>query len=366
MLTFVYKTFFYIQKYDNLFLDIKLYFIQNKPVPKSNTPSFVTELPLVVSSQVDKQLLARFQAGRKLYNACLNEAMIRVDLVQNSNAYQTAKTLPRTIKQGKKIVLNPERKKLFNQAWEQYRFGEYKLHSFATVTANRSKWITENIDSNTQQKLATRAFNAAKKVLLGQAKKVRYKVPSRFRSLEGKSNKQGIRWKNEQLVWGKLKINPIIDWLNPVIQHGLDSPIKYVRILWRELNGKRRWYVQLIHEGNPYQKPQNYVSNGVVGLDLNLHNIAYVGEHKAGLLPFAENLPTYQQEIKRLQRKMERSRRASNEDNYHPDFKLKKGRKIVKKKGKLIKGNRQWNKSQSYYKTATKKTRIRAKKKCLC
>ncbi len=331
-------------------------------MPKSITPSFVTEIPLIVSSQVEKELLARFQAGRQLYNACLNEAMVRVNLVQKSAVYQRAKTIPRTITKGKKSVPNPERKQLFNQAWKQDRFSEYELHSFATLTANRSKWIAEKIDSNTQQKLATRAFNTAKKVLLRQAKKVRFKVPSRFRSLEGKTNKQGIRWKNDQLVWGKLKINAQIDWLNPVIKHGLDSPVKYLRIFWRELNGTRRWYVQLIDEGLPYSKPQNFIKDGVVGLDLNVSNIAFVGDNQAGLLPFAEKVPTYQKEIRRLQRKMERSKRANNKANYHPNFEAKKGRRAVVKKGQPIKGKRKWKNSKSYYQTAAKKREIERRK----
>lgn len=70
-----------------------------------------------------------------------------------------------------------------------------------------------------------------------------------------------------------------------------------MRILWREIKGKRRWYVQLINEGLPYQKPTNYVSDGLVGLDLNVSNIAFVADKQAGLLPFAENVSTYQKEL---------------------------------------------------------------------
>ena len=58
---------------------------------RSTTPSFITELPLKIDSQLEKQLNARFQAGRQLYNACLNEALIRMELVRNSLAYQQAK-----------------------------------------------------------------------------------------------------------------------------------------------------------------------------------------------------------------------------------------------------------------------------------
>lgn len=293
---------------------------------RSAAPSFIVELPLVVDSFQDRELESRFQASRQLYNACLNEAMVRMEIVRNSEAYKTAKKNPRDRKK--------ERQKAFNDAIIAYRYSDYNLQAYATRVSNLSKWISEKLDSNTHQTIATRAFRASEKVLFGRAKKVRYKVTSRFKFLEGKTNKQGIRWKDNQLIWGKLKLTAIIDYDNPVIQHGLSSPIKYVRILWRELDGKHRWYVQLVCSGEPYRKPQNYVSDGVIGLELNISNIAFVGNAHAGLLPFAENVPTFEREIAALQRQMDRSRRANNPDNYHPDFEGKRGRKIVTKKGK--------------------------------
>ena len=79
------------------------------------------------------------------------------------------------------------------------------------------------------------------------AKQVRFKVTSRFRSLEGKSNKQGLRWLGDKVVWCGLVIESIIDWNNPVLVYGLNSPVKYCRILWRNINGRKRWFVQLIN-----------------------------------------------------------------------------------------------------------------------
>jgi len=139
---------------------------------------------------------------------------------------------------------------------------------------------------------------------------------------------------------------------NPVIIHGLISRVKYVRVLWREVKGVRRWYLQLVCEGLPYQKAQNYVSDGVVGLDINVCNIAFVADNHAGILPFAEGVPSFEREIKALQRQMERSRRATNPDNYKDDSKGKKGRKIITKKGIYKKGKRKWHKSKTYLKTA--------------
>lgn len=257
---------------------------------RSATPSFVVELPLVVDSKQESELLSKYQAGRQLYNACLNEAMARMELVRNSDAYKKARKIPRD--------QNKKRSLAFTEARQAYRYSDYDLQAYATKVSNESKWIAEKLDSNTQQTIATRAFKASEKVMFGRAKKVRYKVPSRFKSLSGKTNKQGIRWKDGQLVWGQLRLEPIIEQSNPVIQHGLNSPVKYVRILWREINGKRRWYVQLICGGTPYEKPGNYVSQGVIGLDLNISNIAFVGDNHAGLLPFAEGVPTLEREIK--------------------------------------------------------------------
>jgi hypothetical protein len=62
----------------------------------------------------------------------------------------------------------PERKILFKRARERYDFSEYAIHSYNTKL--RYSWISDHIDSNTAQKLATRAYKAAEKVLFGQAK----------------------------------------------------------------------------------------------------------------------------------------------------------------------------------------------------
>ncbi|HBE59771.1 MAG TPA: transposase [Cyanobacteria bacterium UBA11159] len=323
---------------------------------KSTSPSFITTIPLIVTSLAESELLSRFQAGRQLYNALLNEAMVRVKLVQKSSHYQLAKTLPK----GK------ARTEAFSKARKEYRYSEYEIQAYATVTANASLWIAQKVDSNTQQKLATRGFQSSEKVIFGRAKKVRFKVPSRFRSMEGKTNKQGIRWTKEQLVWGKLRLNGLIDKDNPVMSHGLNSEVKYVRILWKEINGKRRWYAQLINKGDPYQKAANFVSPGVVGLDLNISNVAYVADNNAGLLPFAQKVPTFEREICSLQRSMQRSQRQSNPDRYDPDFLGKKGRKTLSKKGKPKKGRLPWHKSKRYVALAAKKRELERRKSEYC
>ncbi|AFY57357.1 hypothetical protein Riv7116_4949 [Rivularia sp. PCC 7116] len=321
---------------------------------RSKTPSFVTEISLKVDSKQEKELSSRFQAARQLYNACLNEALVRMNLVKNSELYQQAKKLRGGDKK--------KRQDLFNKARETHRLSDYALKTFATQTANRSKWISSNLGAHEKQTIGTRAFKAVDRILFGQAKKVRFKVTTRFKSVEGQSNATGIRFINNQVLWKKLILNPIIDWNNPVIVHGLNSPIKYCRILWRNLNGKKRWFIQLINEGLPYQKPQNYVIKGIVGLDVNIAAVAFVADKKAGLLPFAEKVPTFEREIKALQRKMQRSQRMHNPDNFEPDFDKKVGNRIVRKKGKVKKGKKQWIKTKNYRRIQVRKAELERRK----
>ncbi|MCL1475114.1 hypothetical protein [Argonema antarcticum] len=117
--------------------------------------------------------------------------------------------------------------------------------------------MSEHIDSNTAQKLATRAFNASSRVAFGQAKKVRFKGKNQLDSLEGKTNKTGIRWVSETLLWGDLRIELYLTTYDPVITYGLKSRVKYVRLVRRRINGKTFYYAQLVCEGKPFQKPKS-------------------------------------------------------------------------------------------------------------
>lgn len=124
---------------------------------KSKTPSFITEIPLIIDSQQESELKSRFQAARQVYNACLNEAMVRMELVKKSEIYQTAKKLPREQKK--------PRSTMFSEAKTLYKYSDYDLQAYATLVSNKSKWIADKIDSNTQQTIATRAFKEARKSL---------------------------------------------------------------------------------------------------------------------------------------------------------------------------------------------------------
>jgi len=287
---------------------------------KSTTPSFIIEIPLITNSKQAHILQSRFEAGRQMYNACLGEALKRRDLMLRSKIYRAAKDMPNSTKEEKET-----RSEAFNAARGKYGFTEYSLHDY--VKEIRNSWLGEHIDSLTAQKIATRVFDAVNKTLTGNAKRVNFKRYGGLNSLEGKNNKSGIRWKDNQVIWSGLILQAIIDTKDPVIMYGLSCPVKYVRIVKKVIRGKTRYYAQLVCKGKPYQKEKNNVSDGKIGLDIGPSTIAEVGDKEAHLDLFCRELDDIQVKIRVLQRKMDRQRRANNPDNYNPDGTVKKGLK---------------------------------------
>lgn len=294
----------------------------------------------MVSPTDETVLLRRLEAARQMYNACLGEALRRVKLIRQSKDFNKARSLKAS---------NPERKVLFKQARERYDFSEYALHSYSTHL--KQSWLGEHIDSNTAQKLATRAYKAVERVLFGKAKKVRFKGKNQMDSVEGKSNKSGIRWKGQLVEWSGLQLKALITADDPVILHGLNSKVKYVRLVRRKVSGINRFYAQLVCQGKPFIKPKNHLGQGKVGIDIGPATIAIVSETDAHLQEFASQLEFNAQHIRRLQRKMDRSRRANNPDNFNPN-------------GTVKKGSKPWNSSKTYLKTRASKANLERKLSC--
>jgi transposase len=280
------------------------------------TNTFVHELSLKTTPQDDAVLDVRLEAARNLYNACLRESLRRLDLMRQSKAYQAAKKMPK----GK------PRTTAFRACRVQFSFAEYDLHSFAAKVC-KACWIGDHLDAFTLQKIASRAFDAVEMYAFGKRGRPRFKRKGWISSLEGKSNTTGIRWRDGRVIWSGLDLLPIFDFKDKsgVEAHALSGRVKYVRLVKRVLNEKTRWFVQLVLEGKPLRKLKNLISNEVVGLDIGPSTIAIVGENEAVLSQFCDEVVQPWKTIKREQRAQDRSRRATNPENFNANGTVKKG-----------------------------------------
>lgn len=287
---------------------------------KSSTPTFVLELPLVVTKGNERIILARLEAGRRLYNATLHEALKRLATMRSSVQWQSARELPK----GK------DRNEAFKMVNEHFGFSEYALHDFVKPVRINAGW-KDRLSAQEAQKIASRVFKAVSEYAFGVRGKPRFKGINRpLHSLEGKQNTTGIRFRKELGVveWSGL-ILPIkakeTDYINQALQH----KTKYCRIVWKSLNGQKRFYVQLMQEGKAPERGL-FVAEGVeVGLDIGPSSVAIVSEQAVGLETFAPSVTQPWQAIKVIQRELDRSRRATNPDNYNANGTVKRGVKLV-------------------------------------
>jgi putative transposase len=292
------------------------------------TSSFIHELPLKTTPHDNAVLEVRLDAARNLYNACLRESLRRIDLMRESKLYKSARDLPK----GKAS------NEAFNECRKNHDFLEYSFHSFA-AKACKACWIGDHLDAFTIQKVATRAFGAVEQYTFGGRGRPRFKRKGWFTSVEGKSNASGIRWRDGRVLWNGLNLEPLFDLKDKygVEAHALSCRVKYLRLVKWIIKEKDRWFVQFVLDGLPVQKTKNIISNNTCGLDIGPSTIAAVGEHDAFLAQFCDEVVQPWKEIRCEQRAQDRSRRATNPDNYNDN-------------GTVKKGSRKWHRSNRYMK----------------
>jgi hypothetical protein len=251
---------------------------------RAKTPTFLLELPLRVDWSQECGLRAHLEAARCFYNALLGEANKRLRRMRNDPAWQKARAIPRSRKQ--------ERAQAFSALRKKHHFSEYDLHEYAKGA--RVFWIADHIESTMAQTLATRAYQAVNRVCVGKARRVRFRSSGRgIDSVEGKRNDVGMRFVLDPnagdggfLIWNTEVIPAIIDWRDPVVQHGMRHKIKYVRLVRRKATSPQaqgadhdgnRSYVQLILEGHAAVKPKHEKPGcDIIGLDIGPQTLAIV------------------------------------------------------------------------------------------
>lgn len=274
---------------------------------RASSPSYVVEFKLKLEPYEMHKLDKAFEIARIIYNTCLSMALKRSNQLKQTKEFNQLRKLPPS----------KERTKKFSALEQYYEFTEYSLHASIVET----KKYFGHLGINEVQKLMTRAFKAVQKVHYGQAKNVRFKRKDEIVSIENKSNKTGLREKDGKILFQGLKMTYHIKTNDCYAQLTCLDKTKYARLVKRIVRGKMMYFVQLIKEGTPPMK-QRKTKDGTVGIDIGTSTIAVVAEDQAFFEPLIEKeqtLKAKQQEIRLLQRKLDRSKRATNPHKFNED-----------------------------------------------
>lgn len=301
--------------------------------------NFIVEFPLKTGKYQEDILNKRFEIGREIYNALVNVTQKRYKEMIKTRKYRNLMSSLTGNKTSDKEIWEQ-----ISNIRKQYNMSEY---SFYTDVKKMQKHFKDNIDSLTARKIATALWRAYDKLFFGNGKKVYFKRYGELNSLEGSSNKQGIRINNNILVWNGLKIPIVIDYDNYYEYQAMQYDICYNRIVRKYVKNKYKFYVQVVFKGNPPAKVdvktgkiKHCIGDGDVGLDIGTRTIAISSQSDVKILELADRVQNIENQKRKILKRMDRSRRTTNPNNYNEDGTIKKqGNKKIK-----------WNKSNHYIK----------------
>lgn len=315
------------------------------------TPSFVLEFRLLTSNSDEQELEKCFGIAGHINNVMVKEAKRRLgNLFRDKEYKDIMKPYFRTgkFKKGDKKKLMALR--------SRYGLTEYSFHKYVDA----KQLYPTHIDCNTRQKEATKVWNAVKKVLYSNGQNVHLKKLKNKNSVEGKTNRTGIRYHDRKVFWHDLTMPVCVrknDWY---AKQALDNgEIKYCRIVRRWHKHTYRYYVQLVIEGTPPVKRKRQMifdramkENTPVGIDIGPSTIAIVSKDHVSLDELGSDVTSIEKEIRHLNRLIDKEARLANPDNYNPDGTWKKNNK-----------NRTHNKSHSQIKKEHKRKWLYQKRK---
>ena len=304
--------------------------------------NFILQFPLKTQKWQEDVLDKRFNIARMIYNSLVNISLKRYHEMIKTTKYRELNSEITKLYKNKKA--NQKKIKIVGKELNNLR-KEYKLteYDFQKDVKEMQHHFKTNIDSFTAQKIATRLWAAYDDLFFGDGKFIHYKKYGNIFSVEGKSNSTGIRFFKDKrlLVWNKLEI-PVSIKGNDYELEALENKISYCRIVRKFIKNKYKYYIQIVFDGIPPKKHK--LGKGNVGIDIGTSTIAYVSKDKVYLDELANKVQNVDNEIAKLQRKQDRSRRATNPSDFKADGTINK-----KDDEKLV-----WIKSNHYIKTQSK------------
>ena len=326
---------------------------------------FVLELPLQVEKYQADILNKRYEQLRQLYNYVQGKLLRQYRYFEQMKEYQACKN-------------SKEKKDFFrthpfhidgilgnNKELLDITFDDYGINGFVTKLGlkhiNKETTYTDiGINSAILAKLSDNVWSAWNKVLYDyKAKRVSFKKYGELNSFgcgkktngSGKKVFSGMELylermevavklnsrtgKNAKFITLPILHNPKhADYEMWALKGGVDS-VKVVKVVRRLVRSQYKYYVQLTIEGEKPQKGRT-LGKGNVGIDLGPTTVAVSGENVVSIDKLASKCDNIQEEITRLSRKIDRSRRANNPNNYNEDGTIKRGVKLV------------WNDSKRY------------------
>ncbi len=296
-------------------------------MPKTEQNCCVLTLPLLTEPWQDHLINTRFSIIEKLKNMLLAHELRKLKNLERTREWKHLKNSLMECKDEKqKAALLNERRKMLKTA----NITEYGFSNDVTKLGVH-KHFAEHINSGIAQRAGKDVWRSFEKYLYSNGRQVHFHKRGTLDSVANRYAREGMMIDGDILTWNggqspnsisiKIRIRrPRNDYEWEMIK----KPIRNLRIIRKWMKSRYKYYLQVTLQGDPAIKKRP-IGKGRVGIDIGTQTIAWSSPTEVRLAELAAGIKKNHAEKTALQRKMDRSRRASNPENYNPDGTIKRG-----------------------------------------
>lgn len=342
---------------------------------KASTDSFVLTLHIKYTDRQRRTLDTIFDCCKNVYNELTRYELDQLNQLQRTRKWKDVqaqlaalykeldkKSAPTEEQQAKLDKLYKRRNELLSNAG----FSEF---SFQSRVKRYSNHYSKYVGSDVAQKIATSVWQMFESYLFGNGKTISFMKWTEFLSIEGKKSTANIVYHPGEVSVAKMVLPVVFPMAKKTRyeEEALKCRIKYCRIIripWK--NGKWLYMLQLILEGKPPVKKKDNsdkerfsLGRGRVGLDIGPQTLAAVGNRRISMNELAPSANMPNAELRRINRAMDRSRRATNPEFFNEDGTVIHIDKLPPEL--LSNGKRKWKESNGYKRLAGNRRYLYAK-----
>ncbi|MBQ3860569.1 MAG: transposase [Clostridia bacterium] len=285
----------------------------------------VLTLPLLTEPWQEHIIETRFRIMEQLKNALIAKELRKLENLKRTREWK------RLMKSIRECEDDKERRELFKERTKMLKDAGFTEYRFGDDLIPMQKHFVEHFFANAAHRAASDVWRAFEKYLYGDGKLVRFHKRGTLNSIASKYPREGMlidgnvfTWKGgrcENCVTLKIRIRyPKTEYEAEM----LEKPVRNMRVVRKWMKTRYKYYLQVTLQGDPASKHRP-VGKNRVGIDIGTQTIAWSSPTEVRLAELAAGIKRNHAEKTALQRKLDRSRRAANPQNYNPDGTVRRG-----------------------------------------
>ena len=328
---------------------------------RAQTPSYVVSTKVLLSESIIKRLEKSFRISNSAYNDALSFGLKHFEVLKQNSEYQellearrpAVEKLAALKKAKKKDKALSKQVKNYNDALfelrKAYGLTEFELHKYLAQQRKKPCSPYQQFNAGEIQVIGTQAYKTLEKVLFYQIKPHKVRFRSKLDldvSFRNRVNTTGTRLEpsDKKDIAYRLYIHKASTFVdipvkafNKYQQMSLlrSEKIKYVQIIRKTIRGKKVYYLQIVCQGFPPSKTTK--GNSVVGIDPGISTVAFASPSEVALVDLVpKNITWKEKHLKRLDQRIERSRRTNNPECYKENGTIKKGARFKRPSNRQV------------------------------